>query len=158
MDIDVIDRRILQCTQEDATLTNVEIAERVGLSPSPCLRRTRQLKKSGIIRKHVALLDPERVGVPLIVFVNISLEKQDEKSLKAFEDAVTRLPEVLECYLVTGADMDYLLHIAMPDLQTYRRFLMDHITGIPGLARIRSSYALHQVKYSTALPLDYIQV
>ena len=156
MPLDQLDRRILEIVQDDADLSNVEIGDRIGLSPSPCLRRMRLLREAGIIRKRVALLEPEQIGVPLIVFVNISLEKQDEKSLKLFESRVVKLPEVVECYLVTGADLDYLLHVAMPDMKTYQRFLMDHITVIPGLARIRSSYALQKVKYSTALPLKFL--
>lgn len=151
-DLDAIDRRILARLQEDARIANVELADAVGLSPAPCLRRVRALEERGVIRKHVTLLDPGAVGLPVSVFVNVSLERQVEKALQRFESAILTRPEVMECYLMTG-DADYLLRVVCADLVAYERFLLDHLTQIPGVASIRSSFALKQVKYSTALPV-----
>jgi len=155
--LDDFDRKILERLQHNAAETNAELAEHIGLSPSPCLRRVHRLHEEGPIRRTVALLDPQAIGLRLNIFTIISLERQNEASLKAFESAVVDLPEVIECYLITGSDADYLLHMVLPDLPTYRQFLLDHITGIPGIARIRSSYALDQIKYTTSLPLKYAQ-
>jgi Lrp/AsnC family leucine-responsive transcriptional regulator len=150
--LDAIDRKILARLQEDARVANVELGEAVGLSPAPCLRRVRALEERGVIRKHVTLLDPAAVGLPVSVFVNVSLERQIEKALQRFESAILTRPEVMECYLMTG-DADYLLRVVCADLAAYERFLLDHLTQIPGVASIRSSFALKQVKYSTALPV-----
>jgi Lrp/AsnC family leucine-responsive transcriptional regulator len=151
-DLDAIDRKILARLQDDARIANIELSEAVGLSPAPCLRRVRALEERGIIRKHVTLLDPGAVGLPVSVFVNVSLERQVEKALQRFESAILTRPEVMECYLMTG-DADYLLRVVCADLVAYERFLLDHLTQIPGVASIRSSFALKQVKYSTALPV-----
>jgi len=151
-ELDAIDRKILARLQEDARIANVELSEAVGLSPAPCLRRVRALEEAGVIRKHVTLLDPGAVGLPVSVFVNVSLERQVEKALQRFESAILTRPEVMECYLMTG-DADYLLRVVCADLVAYERFLLDHLTQIPGVASIRSSFALKQVKYSTALPV-----
>ncbi len=150
--LDAIDRRILRSLQENARISNVELAREVGLSPSPCLRRVRDLEESGIIRRYVALLDPAALGLPVSVFVQVSLERQIEDALETFEAAVLARPEVMECYLMTG-DADYLLRVVVPDLTAYERFLMDSLTRVPGVSSIRSSFALKQVKYRTALPI-----
>jgi DNA-binding Lrp family transcriptional regulator len=151
-DLDEIDRRILDELQADARLSNVELAGRVGLSPSPCLRRVRDLEGQGFVRRYVALLEPAAVGLGVSVFVQVSLERQAEKGLGAFERTILERPEVLECYLMTG-DADYLLRVVVPDVGAFERFLLDHLTRIPGVASVKSSFALKQVKYSTALPL-----
>jgi len=153
--IDGTDRRILDLLQDDARLTNVDLAQKVGLSPSPCLRRVRLLEEGGVIRRYVTLLDPAQVGLPVSVFVQVTLERQVETALQQFEDAVRQHPEVMECYLMTG-DADYLLRVVAPDLESYQRFLLDHLTRIPGVASIKSSFALKQVSYRTALPLNHI--
>ena len=150
--LDAIDRRILQLLQENARLANTELAEQVGLSPSPCLRRVRALEESGVIRKYATLVNPAALGLPVSVFVNVTLEKQIEDRLSQFEAAVLKRHEVMECYLMTG-DADYMLRVVCADLAAYERFLMDHLTRVAGVASIRSSFALKQVKYSTALPL-----
>jgi Lrp/AsnC family transcriptional regulator, leucine-responsive regulatory protein len=150
--LDAIDRKILARLQENARIANVELSDAVGLSPAPCLRRVRALEESGVIRRHVTLLDPGAVGLPVSVFVHVSLERQIEKALRRFETAILTRPEVMECYLMTG-DADYLLRVVCADLAAYERFLLDHLTQIPGVASIRSSFALKQVKYSTALPV-----
>ena len=150
--IDEIDRNILQTLQQDARISNVRLARKVGLSPSPCLRRVRELESRGVIRGHVTLLDPAAIGLGVSVFIQVTLEKQVEKELELFEQAVLERPEVMECYLMTG-DADYLLRVVVRDVPSFERFLLDHLTRIPGVAGIKSSFALKQVKYRTALPL-----
>nr|WP_295836208.1 Lrp/AsnC family transcriptional regulator [uncultured Azospirillum sp.] len=154
--LDRIDRKILAVLQQDGRLPNNELAERVGLSPSPCLRRVKALEEAGVIARYVALVDPASVDLPVNIFVNVSLERQVEARLDGFEAAVMARPEVLECYLMTG-DADYLLRVVVPDLASYERFLKEHLTRIPGVANIRSSFALKQVRYRTALPLEHLQ-
>jgi Lrp/AsnC family leucine-responsive transcriptional regulator len=150
--IDTIDVNILRHLQEDAKLTNVELAARVHLSPSPCLARIRALEKSGIISRYVTLLNPLALGLNVSVFIQISLEKQSRKALETFEDAIRQRSEVMECYLMTG-DADYLIRVVVTDVQALERFIVDELTRIPGIANIRSSFALKQVKYETSLPL-----
>jgi len=150
--LDAIDRKILALLQEDARLANVELADKVGLSPSPCLRRVRDLEAAGVIRRYVTLLDPAAIGLPVSVFVNVTLERQVEQALERFEAVILKRPEVMECYLMTG-DADYLLRVVIADLSSYERFLIEHLTRVPGVASIKSSFALKQVKYRTALPV-----
>ncbi len=138
--------------QDDARISNVDLAARVGLSPSPCLRRVRDLEERGVVRRYVALLDPGAVGLGVSVFVQVSLERQADKGLETFEKRILERPEVLECYLMTG-DADYLLRVVVPDVAAFERFLMGHLTRIPGVSSIKSSFALKQVKYRTSLPL-----
>lgn len=152
LDLDAIDLRILAALQENARIANTELSAAVGLSPAPCLRRVRALEERGVIRKHVTLVSPAAVGLPVSVFVSISLERQVEEALKRFERVILARPEVMECYLMTG-DADYLLRVVCADLGAYERFVLDHLTKVPGVSSIRSSFALKQVKYSTALPL-----
>ena len=150
--LDEIDRRILAVLQADARTPNVELARRVGLSPSPCLRRVRELERAGVIRRHVSLLDPAAVGLGVSVFVNVRLERQVEDALERFESAVLARPEVMECYLMTG-DSDYLIRVAVADMAALEKFILDQLSPIPGIEKIRSSFALKQVRYKTALPL-----
>lgn len=150
--LDAIDRRILEVLQEDARISNVDLAARVNLSPSPCLRRVRALENAGVLKGYVALVTPEAVGLQLNVFVRVTLERQVEQALDAFESTVRDRPEVMECYLMTG-DSDYHLRVVVADVPAYERFLKDHLTRIPGLANIQSSFALKQISYRTALPL-----
>lgn len=150
--LDDIDRRILAALQENARISNVELADKVGVSPSPCWRRVRDLEQKGVIARYVTLLEPARIGLPVSVFVQVSLERQVEAALETFESAVADWPEVMECYLMTG-DADYLLRVVVADLDAYHRFLVDQLTRVPGVASIKSSFALKQVKYGTALPL-----
>jgi len=152
---DRLDRRILEVIQEDARISNAELAERVGLSPSPCWRRVRALQERGVIRKFVTLVEPEAIGLPVNVWVNVTLREQVEKRLEHFEEAIVRRPEVMECYLMTG-ESDYLLRVVVPDIAAYQRFVLDHLTRIEGIASIKSSFALKQVKYKTALPLNHL--
>ena len=150
--LDKIDGRILEIIQEEARISNTDLAERVGLSPSPCWRRVRALESNGIIERYVTLVNAKAVGLPINVFATVTLEKQVEPALEAFEKAVTERPEVMECNLMTG-EFDYLLRVVVPDLAAYERFLMDHLTRIKGIASIKSSFSLKQVCYKTALPV-----
>jgi len=147
-----IDTRILEHLQTNARLSNVELSQRINLSQSPCLRRVKKLEEKGIIKGYVTLIDQNIVGLPVSVFVNISLEKQIESALKLFEKAIKSRPEVMECYLMTG-DADYLLRVVASNLAAYERFLLDHLTRIKGVASIKSSFALKQVTYKTVLPI-----
>ncbi|UYN93956.1 MAG: Lrp/AsnC family transcriptional regulator [Enhydrobacter sp.] len=153
--LDDIDRRILQRLQQEGRLSNTELADKVGLSSSPCWRRVKALEEAGVIRGYAALLDAKAVGLGVNVFMSVSLSTQVEKALKEFERAAAARPEVMECYLMTG-DSDYLLRIVVPDLEAYERFVMD-FTKIAGIAQIRSSFALRTVKQATALPMDTAQ-
>ncbi|CAN0523096.1 unnamed protein product [Laminaria digitata] len=154
-DLDAIDCNILNMLQEDARISNVDLSEKVHLSPSPCLRRVRRLESEGMIRAYVTLLDPAEVGLPVSVFVQVSLERQVDDALENFEREIVARPEVMECYLMTG-DSDYLLRVVAPDLEAFQRFLLEHLTRIPGVASIKSSFALKQVSYRTALPLGHL--
>ncbi|MDK3021973.1 Lrp/AsnC family transcriptional regulator [Cupriavidus taiwanensis] len=152
IELDKTDLRILAELQRDASLTNVELAARVNLSPSPCLARVRVMKQSGLISKHVTLLDPRKLGLNVNVFIQVSLEKQTRAGLESFERAVLALPQVMECYLMSG-DSDYLIRVLVPEVQALEHFIVDKLTRLAGVASIRSSFALKQVKYQTALPL-----
>ena len=151
--LDNTDRRILRVIQEEARVSNSELAERVGLSPSPCWRRVRTLEENGVIERYVTLVNAKAVGLPINVFATVTLEKQAESALELFEKAVKKRPEVMECNLMTG-EFDYLLRVVVPDLAAYERFLMDHLTRIKGIASIKSSFSLKQVSYKTTLPLS----
>jgi DNA-binding Lrp family transcriptional regulator len=150
--LDSIDWNILARMQADARLSNVELAKAVGLSPSPCLNRVRALEEAGYISRYVTLLDALRIGLKVSVFIHVTLERQIEPALEAFEKAVRERPEVMECYLMTG-DADYLLRVVVPDIQQLEEFILKFLTRMPGVGNIRSSFALKQVKYQTALPL-----
>ena len=150
--LDKTDLRILGWLQQDASLSNVELAAKVSLSPSPTLARVKSLESEGVISGYVALLDPHALGLKVNVFVRVSLEKQEAGALERFEQAVSLFDEVMEVYLMTG-DEDYLLRIVVPDLQALERFILEHLTRIPGIKNIKSSFALKQVKYKTALPI-----
>lgn len=150
--LDEIDYAVLRNLQEHARISNVELADRVGLSPAPCLRRVQALERSGVIKKYVALLNPSAVSREVTVFVQISLDLQVGGRLDGFEQQIMQRPEVLECYLMTG-DSDYLLRVVVPDVAAYERFLKEALTRVEGVVGIKSSFALRQVKYSTALPL-----
>lgn len=151
-DLDAVDLRILAELQSDASISNVELARRVHLSPSPCLARVRSLEARGVLRQVVALVDAQLIGLHLNVFISVSLAKQSREALEQFEAAVCARAEVMECYLMTG-DADYLLRVALPDINALERFILEHITPIPQVEKIRSSFALKQVRYKTALPL-----
>jgi Lrp/AsnC family transcriptional regulator, leucine-responsive regulatory protein len=150
--LDAIDHKILRLLQEDGRITVQALAEQVGLSHSPCLRRVRQLEESGVIRGYVAVVEQKEVGLPVSVFISIKLERQIEEFLDRFDAAIVQWPEVLECYLMTGTQ-DYLLRVVCADLVAYERFIKDKLTRLDGIASIESSFALAQVKYTNVLPI-----
>ena len=154
--LDDTDRRILVRLQEDARISNVDLAKAVNLSPSPCLSRVRALEQRGLISRYVALLDPLKLSLTVSVFIQVTLEKQMRNALDTFESSVLARDEVMECYLMTG-ESDYLLRVVVPDVQSLERFIVDYLAKIPGVASIKSSFALKQVKYKTALPLPQSQ-
>lgn len=133
-------------------MSNVELARAVHLSPSPCLARVRRLEQSGLIKRYVTLLDALALGLTVSVFIQVRLERQVESALEIFEREIAARPEVMECYLMTG-DSDYLLRVVVADVQALERFIVDFLSRIPGVGNIKSSFALKQVKYKTALPL-----
>ena len=151
-DIDSIDWKILAELQENARIANVALAEKVNLSPSPCLARVKRLEREGFIRHYVTILNSATIGLGVNVFVQVRLERQVESSLIAFERAVKARPEVMECYLMTGTS-DYLLRVAVSDLQEFQKFVTEVVAKLPGVGNIQSSFALKQVKYKTSLPL-----
>ena len=152
MQLDLTDLKILAQLQEDSSLTNVELARRVHLSPSPCLQRVKALEDAKVIRQYVALADPLALGIGLSVFISISLKEQAKAALADFESRIAEHDEVMECYLMTG-DCDYLIRVAVRDIGALERFILEQLTPIPGIEKIRSSFALKQVRYKTALPL-----
>ncbi|HEX4985034.1 MAG TPA: Lrp/AsnC family transcriptional regulator [Burkholderiales bacterium] len=150
--LDSIDWKILGLLQADARMANVDLAKAVGLSPSPCLNRVRALEEAGYISRYVTLLDALKVGLKVSVFIQVTLERQVEAALERFETAIRARPEVMECYLMTG-DADYLIRVVVADIQVLEEFVLKFLTKLPGIGNIRSSFALKQVKYQTALPL-----
>ena len=151
MKLDTIDLRILAELQTDGSLSNVELARRVHLSPSPCLARVKALEKAGVIARYVALANASALGLGLNVFINISLKSQAKESLADFERRIAEHDEVMECYLMSG-DADYLIRVALADIGALERFIVEQLTPIPGIEKIRSSFTLKQVRYKTALP------
>src|SRR5271154_3077476 len=150
--LDDLDRKILQHLQVNGRTSLADLAGKVGLSPSPCLRRVRMLERDGVISRYVAVLDQRAVGLPVSVFVSIKLERQKQDALDRFAKAIERWPEVLECYLMTGP-RDYWLRVVVPDLAAYERFVKQKLTRLEGIASIESSFALEQVKYTNVLPI-----
>jgi Lrp/AsnC family leucine-responsive transcriptional regulator len=155
--LDAIDRRILSALQRDGRLTNVQLAEEVGLSPSPCLRRVRLLEEAGIIDGYHASLSRIGVGLGLTVFVGVKVERHHDRSATAFRDAIQELSEVVACHIVSG-ETDFLLQVVVPDLPAYEQFLMGTLLKLPGVNDIRSNFALQTVKAQTPLPLDHLPV
>ena len=150
--LDSIDIKILSELQNDGSLSNIELARRIHLSPSPCLARVRALEAAGVIDRYVALTNAKALGLGLNVFINISLKSQSKESLGYFEQRICEHDEVMECYLMTG-DSDYLIRVAVADIAALEKFILEQLTPIPGIEKIRSSFALKQVRYKTALPL-----
>ena len=150
--LDETDLAILACLQEEARISNVQLATRIHLSESACLRRVRALEEAGFIAGYAALVDAERVGLPVNVFVHVTLTHQDQADLDAFEAAVRIIPEVMECYLMTG-DFDYLLRVVVSDAADFERIHRHQLTQLPGVSRVQSSFALRTVRKTTALPL-----
>ena len=154
--LDRTDRRILELMQRNGRISNLELADQVGLSPTPCSRRVRRLEESGLIRGHVTLLDQSRLGLKLTAYIGISMDRHTPDRFEAFENAVRDYPEVMACSVVTGQSSDYLLRAVVPDMEYYERFLLGRLTRIPGVTGVHSSFELRRVVEKTALPLEHI--
>lgn len=152
-DLDRYERKILQLLQEDASLSTAAIAERVGLSASPCWRRIDRLEREGFIRRRVALLDRQKVGLNAHIFAQVKLNAHGRANLDEFTAAIRELPEVLECYVLMG-QVDFMLRIVAPDIEAYERFFFDRLSQLPGVQEVNSTVALSEIKATTALPLD----
>ena len=153
---DKFDRHILQELQRDGGLSNHELAERIGLSPSPCLRRVKQLEEAGIIERRVTILNRKALGLNLTAIIQISMDRHTPERFANFEGKVNTYPEVQECYLITGQDHDYLLKVVVPDMEAYQEFLLNKITRIEGVSGVHSSFVMRRVVDTTDLPLDYL--
>jgi len=156
MKLDRTDRRILEAMQRNGRISNLELAESVGLSPTPCSRRVRRLEESGIILRHVTLLNQAMLGLKLTAHIGISMDRHTPDRFEAFEAEVMKYPEVMECSVVTGQASDYLLTAVVPDMAYYEKFLLGRLTRIPGVAGVVSSFELRRVVQCTKLPLDHI--
>lgn len=154
--IDKTDRRILEQVQNNGALTNQELADKVGLSPSPCLRRVRALEEAGVIVRTVTILDHKKLGLSLTAIILIGMDRHTPERFSAFEEQVSGYPEVQECYLITGQDADYMLKVVVPDMDHYHHFLLNRITRIQGVSGVHSSFVLRRVLDTTALPLGYL--
>ena len=154
--MDRFDRRILSELQRDGGLSNQELAERIGLSSSPCSRRVKQLEDAGVIEKRVTLLDRRKLGLSLTILIQISMDRHTPERFDAFEAKIKSYPEVLECYLITGQDADYLLKVVVPDMDHYQEFLLNKVTRIEGVSGVHSSFVMRRVVDTTALPLGYL--
>ena len=152
--LDNIDWKILDILQSDASISNLELSEKVFLSPSPCSRRVKNLETLGYISRRVTLIDPRKAGLPVTVFVQVTMHHQVKKDLDHFAHQALNWPEVMECYLMTG-DYDYLIRVVAPDLHAYQKFL-DKLTQVEGLDHVKSSFSLKPICYKTELPLDHL--
>jgi Lrp/AsnC family leucine-responsive transcriptional regulator len=154
--LDRTDRKILELLQKEGRLTNVELGEKVALSPSPCLRRVRALEEAGVIRQYVALVDPARVGLGLLAYVSVTLEKRGKMAGESFGKSVQTWSEVISCYSMTG-DMDYLLRVHVQDLEHFTRFMMERLLKLTSVIDVKSTFVLESLKDTTALPLAHLK-
>ena len=155
--LDRYDLSILAELQRDARISNQELAERIGLSPSPCSRRVKQLEDDGYIIRQVALLDRKKLGLSLTAYVLIGMDRHTPERFEHFQSVIRQCPEVLECCLVTGMEADYQLKVVVPDMDHYQQFLLGQLTRIEGVTSVRSSFVLNQVLSSTELPLGHLR-
>jgi Lrp/AsnC family transcriptional regulator, leucine-responsive regulatory protein len=153
MNLDNFDRRILAELQENGRISNQDLADRIGLSPSPCLRRVRALEEAGVIAGYRALLDPRRLGLDLMAILSISMDRHTPERFEGFEQAVAAMPEVLECLLITGREADYQLKAVVRDMDHYQELLLQRITRIEGVTGVHSSFVLRRVVDRTSLPV-----
>ncbi|WP_417428854.1 Lrp/AsnC family transcriptional regulator [Kiloniella sp.] len=154
--IDNTDKKILKILQTDSDISNAELADKVGLSPAPCWRRIKRLEEKGIIKRRVAIIDSDSLGLEIVVFTTVKISAQAQHGLEDFERRVSRFDEITECYTVSGG-MDYILRIVTTDMRAYERFLRDHLLQLPNIAEVHSRFAVSQVKYTTGLPLDLVE-
>lgn len=152
MQLDEIDRRILTALQREGRLQNIELAKKIGLSPSPCLRRVKLLEESGVIERYVALLDAAKIGMGLTVFARIWLKGQDNETVNKFTNEIKKLPQVVECHLMAG-DCDFLLRVVAADLDDYRQFQLEHLTRIEVVQNVKTEIPMQKIKLSSELPL-----
>jgi Lrp/AsnC family leucine-responsive transcriptional regulator len=155
--MDRVDKKILGLLQLNSKINNQELAEKISLSPSPCLRRVNQLEENGYITKYVALLDPEKLGLQLTILVSVGLSTHDPKKMAKFEEIIKTLPEVVQCYLIAGQAQDYILKVIVPSLNEYQSFLLGKLTQIDGVRNVHSSFVLRSIIDKTALPLTHIK-
>ncbi|MFA6063679.1 MAG: Lrp/AsnC family transcriptional regulator [Gallionella sp.] len=153
MQLDNYDRQMLRILQEDGRISNQDLAERIGLSPSPCLRRLRTLEEAGLITGYRALLDAKKLGLSLMALIHISMDKHTPERFSNFETQVALIPEVLECLLITGQDADYQLKVVVKDMDGYQDLLLNRLTRIEGVTGVHSSFVLRRVIDKTALPV-----
>lgn len=153
LELDNLDRKLLDLLQADAGLSNLELADRVGLSPTPCARRVKRLESEGVIRRRVTLLDQKKLGLSLTAHIGISLDRHTPDRFEAFEDAIASYPEVIECCVVTGQSADYLIKAVVTDMAAYEQFLLGKLTRLPGVTGVHSSFELRKVVSRTALPI-----
>ena len=156
MGLDRQDKRILATLQQDGSVTNLELAEKIGLSPSPCARRVKQLEEAGFINKKVTLLNANKLNLKLTALIQISMDKHTPDRFELFEKEVSQYPEVMECLLITGQSADYQLKVVVADMETYQEFLLNKITRIQGVSDVHSSFILREVINSTELPLEHL--
>ena len=156
MDLDRQDKRILATLQQDGSVTNLELAEKIGLSPSPCARRVKQLEEAGFINRKVTLLNANKLNLKLTALIQISMDKHTPDRFELFEKEVSQYPEVMECLLITGQSADYQLKVVVADMETYQEFLLNKITRIRGVSDVHSSFILREVINSTELPLEHL--
>lgn len=154
--LDKFDKQILGLLQTDGSLSNLQLAERVGLSPSPCLRRVQKLEALGVITGRRALLSPKALGLGLTVMIQISMDKHTPERFEHFETTIANYDEVQQCYLITGQSADYLLKVVVPDMDRYQDFLLNKLTRIDGVSGVHSSFVMRRVVDTTALPLHYL--
>ncbi|EKF75399.1 transcriptional regulator [Alcanivorax hongdengensis A-11-3] len=157
INLDRTDLRILAALQADGGLSNQQLAEQVGLSPSPCSRRVQKLEVAGIIIKRETVLDARKLGLDLTVMIQISMDRHTPERFANFEEQVASYPEVQQCYLVTGQEADYLLKVVVPDIDAYQHFLLNRITRIEGVSGVHSSFVMRRVVDTAALPLNYVE-
>ena len=156
MSFDKIDLNILRELQQDSSLTNQELADRVGLSASPCLRRVKALEESGVIDRSVTLLNQNKLGLKLTAFIQISMDRHTPDRFEVFESTLESFPEVKSCNLVTGQSADYLIEVVVEDMDRYQEFLLGRLTRIPGVTGVHSSFLLRRIINRTSLPLDHL--
>jgi len=156
MKLDRIDKQLLELLQGNAQWSNLELADKVGLSPTPCARRVKQLEEAGLIKNYVALLDRDKLGLKLTAYIGITMDRHTPERFEQFEAEVMTYPEVIECSVVTGQSADYLIKAVVPDMQFYEQFLLGRLTRIPGVSGVHSSFQLRQVIQRTQLPLNNI--
>jgi Lrp/AsnC family leucine-responsive transcriptional regulator len=157
VDLDKLDRRILKELQRNGRISNLELAEKIGLSPSPCARRVKQLEDEGFIKGSVTLLNASKLELKLIALIQISMDRHTPDRFEIFEKKIMSFPEVVECLLITGQSADYQLKVVVPDMEYYHEFLLNKITRIEGVSDVHSSFILREVLNTTELPLDHLR-